>query len=229
MTDDSPHHATLPQDTVIESAQPLTPADPPSNKPALTPIRITLFLALLTALGYAAYQRIGTTAGADLVVYIPNLAGGFVAIGRTADRPGFLLLSELDQQKVTINVSSYANKVAGDFSVIRVETPTTQWQHRLRGPQLMLIDESGAITASDANWSLADLDAIEKATDCEAGISKRCGAPFADLADYFAAPSATIPAPTALLEFVKKHRIVDEGDSIDSAHAHAHHDHDHPQ
>jgi len=192
-----------------------------ANRHRLTPIRATLLAAILVGGGYTAYQRIGTTANADLVVYVPNLAGGFAAIGRTADQPGFLLLSRLDQRKVTVDAQASINRIAGSHTTVAIETPTAQWVRRLRGPQLILIDESGAVRAVDVNWTLADLENMDRAMDCETGASKRCGAPFADLVEHFDTLSVKA-VPAELRAFLRHDRIAAEHDTGDHNHAHDH-------
>ncbi len=63
----------------------------------ISPIMKTLIASVVFAVVFAAFQRIGTTANADVVEYTRNLAGGFLAVGMTEDQPGFIALSALDQ------------------------------------------------------------------------------------------------------------------------------------
>lgn len=211
---------------------------PVSRRPRITPIRATLALALGFTIVYAAYQRIGTAAGADMVVYVPNIAGGFAAFGRTTDRPGFLLLSELEQDDVRIEVNVFENKIAGSYTTVQLQTPSAQWSERLRQPKLVIINESGEVEAVDVNWTVDELLRMEDATDCETGQSQRCGAPFADLATYFTG-SRPPASPPMLNAFLRRYAIDEpEGEApaaegsrhthADSNHGHDHgHDHDH--
>ncbi|MCH7700647.1 MAG: hypothetical protein IID37_03065 [Planctomycetes bacterium] len=169
---------------------------PVAARRRLGPIRVTLALALLVGGAYAGYQRIGTTANIEFVEYNRNLAGGFLAVGMTDQQPGIVVFSALDQEKVQVHVDRYENQVAGTHTEVRVNTPHAKWTERLRGPQVVLIDETGTIEASPVEWTVADFNALRNATDCEHGQSKRCGAPFADLHDFFASwPPARVPDP----------------------------------
>ncbi len=162
----------------------------------LGPIPVTLALALLVGGAYAGYQRIGTTANIEFVEYNRNLAGGFLAVAMTDQQPGIVVFSALDQEKVQVDVDRYENQVAGTHTEVSVITPNAKWAERLRGPQVVLIDETGAIEAHAVEWTLADFNTFRDATDCEHGLSKRCGAPFADLHDFFASWAAErVPDP----------------------------------
>ena len=152
----------------------------------LGPIPVTLALAVVFGSGYVAYQRIGTTANADVVQYTRNLADGFVAVGFTKRQPGFVVLSALDQPLVDINTNLVSNRLAGTHTIVRIKTQKAQWQKRLRGPELVVIDKDGQIVTSPVGWSASDFAAIRKGIDCEhEGGSKRCGDPFADLHELF--------------------------------------------
>lgn len=156
----------------------------------LGPIPVTLALACAIGGGYVAYQRVGTTANADVIEYTQNLADGFVALGFTEDQPGFVVLSSVNQPLVEITTDLVSNRLAGTHTVVGVQTRQGQWRQRLRGPQLVLIDKDGRIDASPVDWSLADFAAIRKGINCDhggEGGSQRCGAPFTDLHEFFAA------------------------------------------
>lgn len=155
----------------------------------LGPIPVTLALACAIGGGYVAYQRVGTTANANVVEFTRNLADGFVAVGSTKDQPGFVVLSAVNQPLVDITTDLVSNRLAGTHTVVGVQTRQSEWRKRLRGPQLVLIDKDGRIDASPVDWSLADFAAIRKGIDCDhegGGNSKRCGAPFTDLHEFFA-------------------------------------------
>jgi len=162
-----------------------------------SPIRITVLLGLTVVAVYAAYERIGTTANADVVEYTPNIAGGFLAIGMTKDQPGFIVLSALDQDNVEVNATQVVSYVAGTRTVVEIQTPRDTAHIRLRGPQVVLISEEGALERYDVDWTLAAFNALREAANCshEAAMKKhRCGAPFTDLQEAFAQwPAEHVP------------------------------------
>ena len=148
------------------------------------PIPVTLIASIIGMMAYAAYERIGTTANADIVEFTQNLASGFLAIGMTANQPGFMVLSALDQEKVGVSATQVVSHVAGTHTVVKVQTPRDTTSIRLRGPQVILVSEDGAIERHDIDWTVAEFDALREAADCshEAAVKKhRCGAPFTDL------------------------------------------------
>jgi len=165
-------------------------------------IPLTLFLGLLAAGSYVGYQRIGTTANASLVETTTNWAGGFLAIGMADHQPGFVLLSALDKDKVDIQADQVANQLAGTHTIVHVNTPSARkFQTRLRGPQVILVDENGNVEAQPVDWSLEDFMLLQQAADCSTheAVSKNhhlCGAPFADLHEALAGwPKQRVPAP----------------------------------
>lgn len=173
-----------------------------ASRRRLSPILVTLSLAVLVGGAYAGYQRIGTTANIEFVEYSRNLAGGFLAIAMTDQQPGIIVFSALDQEKIQVDVDRYENQVAGTHTEVRVNTPNARWTERLRGPQVVLIDETGAIETSPVEWTVADFNTLRNATDCEHGLSKRCGAPFADLYDFFESwPPEQVPGSVS--DFVR--------------------------
>lgn len=177
------------QQSAVSFEEPAENAAPGSiTRRRLGPIPVTLALACAIGGGYVAYQRIGTTANANAVEFTRNLADGFVAVGFTEDQPGFVVLSAVNQPLVEITTNLVSNRLAGTHTVIGVQTRQGEWRKRLRGPQLVIIDKDGRINASPVDWSLADFAAIRKGIDCDhGGGSKRCGAPFTDLHEFFAA------------------------------------------
>lgn len=149
-------------------------------------VSILAALALSAAGSYVLYQRIGTTAQANVVEFTPNLAGGFLAVGMTDEDPGFIVLSALDHESVEVNAEHYTNAVAGDCTVVDIRTPQTTWHRRLRMPMIVLVDDHGSAESFPVHWSLAEFALIRDGADCghaDHGHRHRCGAPFADLFD----------------------------------------------
>ena len=147
------------------------------------PIPATLLASIIGMMAYAAYERIGTTANADTVEFTQNLAGGFLSIGMTANQPGFMVLSALDQEKVEVTVTQVVNHVAGRHTVVKVQTPRDTASIRLRGPQIILVTEQGDIETYAVNWTVEEFNSLREAADCSyrTVIKKhRCGAPFTD-------------------------------------------------
>lgn len=150
------------------------------------------------AVAYAVYQRAGTSANADTVIAFENFAGGFAAVGRTADQPGFLLFSELPASDVRIESLVYANWLGGRWTVVLIHTPAESLRVRLRGPRVFLVSADGEIHSESVAWSAAQWREIEDGMDCEhavAGKTLRCGEPFADAADVVRTwPTNTVPS-----------------------------------
>ena len=183
----------------------------------LNPITKTLIASTVFAGAYAAFQRVGTTANADSVEYTQNFAGGFLAVGITADQPGFIMLSALDPEKVEVHAVQTINRLAGTHTVIEVQTPLRAQSIRLRGPQVILVTEQGSIEGYDVDWTVEEFNALRKAADCshEAAVKKhRCGAPFTDLQEAFAKwPRKRVPQRVrAFLEPFKDRRAHEHKD-----------------
>lgn len=161
------------------------------------PVPLTALLFVVVAGSYACYERIGTVANADLVEFTPDLHGGFLAIGMTDAQPGFVLLSALDRDQVEVNAGLLTSPLAGTHTVVEIQTTSATLRHRLRGPQIILIDEKGVIRAHAVDWTLEEFDTLRKAADCSfeaASKKRRCGAPFMDLHEAFAKwPTDRIP------------------------------------
>lgn len=161
------------------------------------PIPVTLFLSVILVTGYVAFQRIGTTANADTVEYTQNLAGGFLAVGMTEDQPGFIVLSALDQKHVEVNAAQTKNRLTGTHTIVEIETPNGTTRTRLRGPQVILVSEDGAVEKHAVRWTIDEFNFLRETADCshEAAIKKhRCGAPFTDLQEAFARwPGERVP------------------------------------
>lgn len=155
----------------------------------INPITFTLVLSMTFASAYAAYQRIGTTANANIVEYTQNLAGGFLAVGMTEDQPGFIVLSSLDQDKVIVNALQTKNHLAGTHTVIEVQTPLGITRTRLRSPQVILVTKQGVVEDYNVDWTFNEFNILRESADCshEAAVKKhRCGQPFADIQETLA-------------------------------------------
>ncbi|RMF79457.1 MAG: hypothetical protein D6744_09135, partial [Planctomycetota bacterium] len=127
-----------------------------------------------------------------------NLAGGFAAVGRTADQPGFLLLSALSESDVRLESLVYGNWLGGRWTVVSIRTPAESRRIRLRRPRVILVSPAGEIRSAPVAWSASQWREIEDGMDCEhavEGKTPRCGAPFADAADVLDRwPAAEVPA-----------------------------------
>ncbi len=182
-----------PKDVIVSTENPCGAA----RRRRISPITTTLVASIVFAGAYAAFQRIGTTANADLVEYTQNLAGGFLAIGITEDQPGFITLSALDQDEVDIHAAQTSNSLAGTHTVVEVQTPRDTTHIRLRGPQVILVSEDGAVETHAVGWTVDEFNTLREAADCshEAAVKKhRCGAPFTDLQEAFAKwPGERVP------------------------------------
>lgn len=129
----------------------------------------------------------------------------------TEDQPGFMVLSELDRDKVEVNATRIANHVVGTHTVVDIQTPGDAASIRLRGPQIVLVSEEGSVERHDVDWTVAEFNELREAADCahEAAVKKhRCGAPFTDLQEAFAKwPRGRVPDRVrAFLEPFKNHR-----------------------
>jgi len=172
------------------------------------PIPLALFLSAIGMTAYAAYERMETTANADTVEFTQNLAGGFLAIGMTKDQPGFMVLSALDDDKVEVSAVQSVNRLAGTHTVVEVRTPQEATSIRLRGPEVILVSQNGAVERHDVAWTVAEFNALRQAADCshEAAAKKhRCGAPFADLHDLVSAGQVA-KVPDGMRDFIGHYR-----------------------
>ena len=143
-----------------------------------------VFVAVLVAGTYVAYQRIGTTANVDTITFAENYAGGFIAVGMSDRQPGFIALSALDRTDLRIEADKVEQGLAGRHTNVRVTTPQAQWQKRLRGPRIVLINSDGAVESLPIEWTRADFTRVLEGLDCghEKGKQARaCGQPFSDL------------------------------------------------
>lgn len=174
-----------------------------------TPIGATALLALVAASAWGAFHRIGTTACATDIEIHQSLEGGYVAIGYSDDRPGFLLLSSLPPNRVQLEADVRRSLVAGTYSVLHMPDGTGEWSHRLRGPILLTIDRHGNRTMNDVAWTREEFAALRNSLDCTSPSvlgKKRCGQPFADVADMLASLSPT-RVPKAAVVFLASRDI----------------------
>ena len=167
-------------------------------------VPIVAALALSAAGAYVLYQRIGTTAQANVVEFTPNLAGGFLAVGMTEQHAGFIVLSALDRENVDVEARHYTNAVAGDFTVAEVRTAKSTWQMRLRRPVVVLVSGDGIVEPTPVDWAQNDFALVRDGADCGHaghGNRHRCGAPFADLLDIVSDERLS-PVPAAVRRFL---------------------------
>ena len=196
------------RDGVIRSVE--TPHEP-ARRRRISPITKMLIASVLFAGAYAAFERIGTTANADMVEYTQHLAGGFLAVGMTRDQPGFILLSALEQDEVDVSATQRMNRLAGTHTVVDIQTLRGVVRRRLRGPLVILVTKQGDVEEFNVDWTVKEFNALREAADCsyEAAVKKhRCGAPFTDLQEAFAKwPGERVPDRVrAFLEPFKERR-----------------------
>lgn len=176
-------------------------------------VPIVVALALSVAGAYVLYQRIGTTAQANVVEFTPNLAGGFLAVGMTEQHAGFIVLSALDRENVDVEARHYTNAVAGDFTVAEVRTAKSTWQMRLRRPVVVLVSGDGIVEPTPVDWAQNDFALVRDGADCGHaghGNRHRCGAPFADLFDIVSDERLTT-VPAAVRHFLTPYARPREG------------------
>jgi|GEM_PF-3237450 len=153
-----------------------------------TGIHVFIFVSVILLFAYGTYHRIGTTAAIDEIVDTPRYAGGFLAIGTSDDRPGALILSEVERKHVGLFAQTSSNPVAGRVTRLTVEALGERKTFRLRSPLLIVIKENGNIETAHLNWSRQGLlDAFASASCSNADASQvrlRCGVPFVELASY---------------------------------------------
>ncbi len=200
--------------TLSAAAQSLSAVDSPCC-PVIPEVRRTgvrrRWLPILLTGGavlvaYSAVQRFSTHANADRISSIANLAGGFLAIGISDAEPGFIVLSAMDRERVSVSADQANSVATGTSTTIEIRTPREHWSTRLRTPQVVIVSEDGRISPHTVQWSLADFQAIDRATDCDHPAPSgrhRCGAPFADL--YDVAKAKRLHAPDDVYAFLEPH------------------------
>ncbi|RME41486.1 MAG: hypothetical protein D6788_01125 [Planctomycetota bacterium] len=181
--------------------------------PWLRPIPFTLAVSIGVAGVWGAYQRIGTTTDVETVEIVPNLSGGFLAVGLSEDRPGFVLFSSLDPKEVDVEVQRADSPLGGRYATLFVHLGERTWRHRLRGPIAVIVGPDETVRAYPVSWSLDDLRAMQEAADCaHVAAGKRvhrCGMPFDDVRDVVSAwPRDRVPDP--IRTFLRKRGHLDE-------------------
>lgn len=162
----------------------------------LRPIPVTLLLSLVTMAAYVIFQGMTVRANVDLIEYLTNYGGGFLAIGMTQDQPGFIVLSKLDRKEVEIHAG---RDVLRTRTTASVSTSADQWSAGLRNPHVLLVTKTGMIEAIPVDWSFDDFKKLSEATDCAHGTGGRCGAPIADVQELLATwPKRRVPIPLQL-------------------------------
>lgn len=157
----------------------------------LRPIPVTLLLSLVTLATYVIFQGMTVRANVDLIEYLTNYGGGFLAIGMTENQPGFIVLSELDRKEVEIHAGRDLLRTRTTASV---STSADQWSAGLRNPHVLLVTKTGMIEAMRVDWSFDDFKKLSEATDCAHGTGGRCGAPLADVQELLATwPKRRVP------------------------------------
>lgn len=193
----------------VELPEPLVwPADEaPVRRPVRSTrvARVTLLVGagLLIAGGYAAWQRFGTVADVTHIETFEDYSGGFVAIGLSPDKPGFLCLSRVPRDQLELVALHHDNWLAGSWTTLMIRTDSGQWQHRLRGPVVILVDRRGLVDAVPVNWPRARFIWLRDCVDCDHGHAKRCGRPLDDLAARLAAQPPDV-VPPAVLAFLQR-------------------------
>jgi len=160
----------------------------------INPVLATLVASLLIGLAYGAVERVGTHANVDEIEFTTNIAGGFLAVGFAGDQPGFVLLSQLDREKVNVSADLMNSIAAGSHSRVEIQTSQQLWQARLRAPLVIIVREDGSVVDENVGWDTKEFSKIRTASDClhaGSGGPKRCGAPFADLHDLVSAGELT--------------------------------------
>ncbi len=150
----------------------------------------------MTTAIYVIFQGLTVRANVDLIEYLTNYGGGFLAIGMTEDQPGFIVLSELDRKEVDIHAG---RDVLRTRTTASVSTSADQRSAAPRDPHVVLVKRNGLIEALRVDWTFEDFNKLSAATDCEHGTSRRCGTPIADVQEQLATwPKQRVPIPLRL-------------------------------
>lgn len=175
-----------------------------ASKPRISR-RVPIFAAVAAscAAAYAGFERIGTTANADLIESYQRYAGGFLAIGFTDTQPGILVLSEIEKEELSLDATSRKNWLTGHSTRIDIAIGERKWSKRLRGPLIVMISSEGEINAAPLPWSLEQFRRAGISVDCSGdfGTPKSCGAPFSDFEEFIKRPSLP-ELPEAAREFL---------------------------
>ncbi|MFQ5422563.1 MAG: hypothetical protein ACE5F9_01130 [Phycisphaerae bacterium] len=158
-------------------------------------LAVTISIVLALAGGYVLYERIGTTANVEVVETYQRFAGGFLAVGHTDSEPGILVLSRLEDRIVRIDATLHRNWATGTSTRVAVSTPEATWRHRLRGPEVVMIDADGSIQTTGVDWSAEDFTSISRAVNCDDATAPHegCGRPFHDFQQWLSAGSHAVP------------------------------------
>ncbi len=165
---------------------------------------------LLLAGVYIAYQRVGTFANVERIEFNTNFSGGFLAVGMTDSQPGFVLLSMMGREKVTVHAEQYKNGLSGTYTHVLVTTPEGQRRIRLRDAEVILIDRSGLSEHWRVDWTFDEFKRISMTVACEehdehSGEPASCGQPFLQLGRFLMKmPEHRVPE--GLLAFLKNSR-----------------------
>lgn len=154
-------------------------------------VRIFTAVAAVFVAAYAGFERIGTTANADLIESYQRYAGGFLAIGFTDTQPGILVLSEIEKENLSLNATGRRNWLTGHSTRVDITVGERAWSKRLRGPLIVMISADGEISAAPLPWTLEQFRQAGISVDCSGdfGAPKSCGAPFSDFEEFIKRPS----------------------------------------
>lgn len=195
----------------VELPEPLTwpdaPTAPVRQVRARRLARLTMVIggALLVAGGYAAWQRFGTVADVTHIETIEDYAGGFVAVGVSPEKPGFLCLSRVPRDRLELVAVHHENWLAGTWTTLTIRTARGRWTHRLRTPVVIMVDPRGRVDAVPVRWPRSRFLWLRDCVDCERGDARRCGRPLDDLAVRLAAQPPD-QVPPAVLAFLRHAR-----------------------
>ncbi|MFQ5491159.1 MAG: hypothetical protein ACE5GE_10590, partial [Phycisphaerae bacterium] len=161
----------------------------PTRRVGSAGFRIAAGLVLLLAGGFVANERIGTTANVDTLDVHRDLLAGFIAVGRSENQPGAIILSRMNREQIKIHAQVSSNWATGKFTRLSVATPTASWNLRLRGPVVVMIDSQGRIASQPVAWTAADFAGLSQAIDCstvDPDHWKPCGQPFGEMQKWMA-------------------------------------------
>jgi len=186
------------------ATRPVQDATSPSAAARRRRLAVTILIVLTLAGGYVLYERIGTTANVEVVETYQRFAGGFLAVGHADSEPGVLILSRLEDRIVRIDATLHRNWATGTSTRVAVSTPKAAWRHRLRGPEVVMIDTDGGIQTAGVDWSAEDFAQISRAVNCNDATAPHegCGRPFHDFQKWLSADGRAVP--DAIREFLAR-------------------------